>query len=134
MRHVSGKVLKSIRMGMHTHTPTHTTSSYPSRVRDMCRDLVVLYNVEAPQECVGTGVAPLFTFSLFVLLQVPGGKLLSTSWAAGRAAWALRPLVALHPVTAVAVSAAVVTAFDPENPRVNTSRGQSTRALVKKIP
>lgn len=87
----------------------------------MCRNLVVLHNVEAPEESVWAGVIPLFAISFVVLLQVPGGELLSAGRAAGRAAGALCPLVALDPVAAVAVSAAVVAALYPATPRVNTN-------------
>lgn len=118
--------------------PFPSTHSYPVlppfcriHVSDVCCDSFVRHDVVAPEEGVGAGVDSLLAFLLLMLRQVPCRQLLSAGRAAGRAARALGPLVAFHPVAPVTVSAALVAAFYPTHSSGNqaTECVQSTREV-----
>lgn len=118
------------------HPPPHYLVSSPpppsSRVRDVRRDLVMRHDVVAPHEGVGAGVTPLLALPFLVLLEVAGGELLPARRAAGRASRALGPLVAFHPIAAVAVSAAMVATLYPGRAMRRAGERESWAALQGK--
>lgn len=84
-----------------------------SLVNDVRRNLVLQHHVMAPAHCVGACDPPLGALPLLVSLEVSCGELYAAGRAAGGAAGALCALVTFHPVAAIAVCAAVITALYP---------------------
>ena len=87
-----------------------------SLVSDVRRDLVLQHYVMAPAHCVWACHPPLGALPLFVRLEVSCWELYAAGRAAGGAAGALGALVTFHPVAAIAVCAAAVTALYPVKP------------------